>query len=80
MSLTNCRFYEDKYPDVDSFVMVNVRQVRRTTAPVNKWGDSQTFHAFETLAHGRYPVSTIELTSASLDCRDGCLRQAPRIR
>lgn len=29
MSLTNCRFYEEKYPDIDSFVMVNVRQVRR---------------------------------------------------
>lgn len=28
MSLTNCRFYEDKYPEVDSFVMVNVKQVR----------------------------------------------------
>ena len=27
MSLTNCRFYEEKYPDVDSLVMVNVRQV-----------------------------------------------------
>ncbi len=26
MSLTNCRFYEDKYPEVDSFVMVNVKQ------------------------------------------------------
>ena len=28
MSLTNCRFYEEKYPEVDSFVMVNVKQVR----------------------------------------------------
>jgi len=27
MSLTNCRFYEDKYPEVDSYVMVNVKQV-----------------------------------------------------
>lgn len=27
MSLTNCRFYEEKYPDIDSFVMVNVKQV-----------------------------------------------------
>lgn len=25
MSLTNCRFYEEKYPEIDSFVMVNVR-------------------------------------------------------
>ena len=25
MSLTNCRFYEEKYPDVDSFVMVRIR-------------------------------------------------------
>ena len=22
MSLTNCRFYEDKYPEIESFVMV----------------------------------------------------------
>jgi translation initiation factor 2 subunit 1 len=28
MSLTNCRYYEEKYPEVDSFVMVNVKQVR----------------------------------------------------
>lgn len=28
MSLTNCRFYEEKFPEIDSFVMVNVRQVR----------------------------------------------------
>jgi translation initiation factor 2 alpha subunit (eIF-2alpha) len=26
--LTNCRFYEEKYPEIDSFVMVNVKQVR----------------------------------------------------
>ena len=28
MSLTNCRYYEEKYPEIDSFVMVNVKQVR----------------------------------------------------
>lgn len=27
MSLTNCRFYEEKFPEIDSFVMVNVKQV-----------------------------------------------------
>lgn len=27
MSFSNCRFYEDKYPEIDSFVMVNVKQV-----------------------------------------------------
>jgi len=27
MSLTNCRFYENKYPDLEEFVMVNVRPV-----------------------------------------------------
>lgn len=27
MSLTNCRFYEEKFPEVESFVMVNVKQV-----------------------------------------------------
>jgi len=30
MSLTNCRFYEEKFPEVDSYVMVNVKQVRAT--------------------------------------------------
>jgi hypothetical protein len=28
MSLTNCRFYENKYPDLEEFVMVNVRLPR----------------------------------------------------
>ncbi|KAI5298662.1 hypothetical protein KEM55_003112 [Ascosphaera atra] len=27
MSLTNCRFYEEKYPEIDSYVMVNVKQI-----------------------------------------------------
>ena len=27
MSLTNCRFFENKFPEIDSFVMVNVKQV-----------------------------------------------------
>ena len=27
MSLSNSRFYEEKYPEIDSFVMVNVKQV-----------------------------------------------------
>ncbi|KAK4181804.1 mitochondrial carrier domain-containing protein [Triangularia setosa] len=27
MSLSNCRFYEEKYPEIDSFVMVNVKQI-----------------------------------------------------
>lgn len=26
-SLTNCRYYEEKYPEIESFVMVNVKQV-----------------------------------------------------
>lgn len=29
MSLANCRFYEEKFPEIDSFVMVNVKQVRK---------------------------------------------------
>lgn len=32
-SLTNCRFYEEKYPEIESFVMVNVKQV---SDPVKK--------------------------------------------
>ncbi|KAI5285432.1 hypothetical protein KEM52_002442 [Ascosphaera acerosa] len=27
MSLTNCRFYEEKFPEIDSCVMVNVKQI-----------------------------------------------------
>jgi hypothetical protein len=27
MSLTHCRFYEAKYPDIDELVMVNVKQI-----------------------------------------------------
>ncbi|CAK7236533.1 eukaryotic translation initiation factor 2 subunit alpha [Sporothrix bragantina] len=27
MSYSNCRFYEEKYPEIDSYVMVNVRQI-----------------------------------------------------
>ena len=34
MSLTNCRFYEEKYPEVDSYVMVNVKQVCIATGHV----------------------------------------------
>ncbi|KKZ61168.1 translation initiation factor 2 subunit 1 [[Emmonsia] crescens] len=34
MSLTNCRFYEDKYPEIDSFVMVNVKQIAEMGAYV----------------------------------------------
>lgn len=34
MSLTNCRFYEEKYPEIDSFVMVNVRQIAEMGAYV----------------------------------------------
>jgi hypothetical protein len=34
MSVTHCRFYEEKYPEVDSFVMVNVKQVRFSPLPV----------------------------------------------
>lgn len=33
MSLTNCRYYEEKYPEIDSFVMVNVKQVRLDLQP-----------------------------------------------
>ncbi|KAF1811607.1 putative translation initiation factor 2 alpha subunit [Eremomyces bilateralis CBS 781.70] len=34
MSLTNCRYYEEKYPEVDSFVMVNVKQIAEMGAYV----------------------------------------------
>ena len=34
MSLTKCRFYEEKYPEVESFVMVNVKQIAEMGAYV----------------------------------------------
>ncbi|KAL9070682.1 MAG: hypothetical protein Q9161_004736 [Pseudevernia consocians] len=34
MSLTNCRFYENRYPDIDEFVMVNVKQIAEMGAYV----------------------------------------------
>ncbi|KAH6895782.1 translation initiation factor 2, alpha subunit [Thelonectria olida] len=34
MSLTNSRFYEEKYPEIDSFVMVNVKQIAEMGAYV----------------------------------------------
>ena len=34
MSLTNCRFYEEKYPEIDSFVMVNVKQVSHYSSAI----------------------------------------------
>jgi hypothetical protein len=41
MSLTNCRFYEEKYPEIDSFVMVNVKQVSSfCQAHSVSWGDT----------------------------------------
>jgi translation initiation factor 2 alpha subunit (eIF-2alpha) len=33
-SLTNCRFYEEKYPEIESFVMVNVKQVGKLGIPL----------------------------------------------
>lgn len=34
MSFANCRFYEEKYPEVESFVMVNVKQIAEMGAYV----------------------------------------------
>lgn len=44
MSLTNCRFYEEKYPEVESFVMVNVKQIAEMGAYVKllEYGASTT--------------------------------------
>lgn len=44
MSLTNCRFYEEKYPEVESFVMVNVKQIAEMGAYVKllEYGEPDT--------------------------------------
>ena len=46
MSLTNCRFYEEKYPEVESFVMVNVKQIAEMGAYVKllEYGKPAFFH------------------------------------
>jgi translation initiation factor 2 alpha subunit (eIF-2alpha) len=64
MSLSNCRFYEEKYPEVDSFVMVNVKQV----------GSVLTLRAWINV---RDDVANAE--TKFKDCRNGCLCQASRI-
>jgi len=65
MSLTNCRFYEEKYPEVDSYVMVNVKQVCLFPAiKMDIIGSS----------------GTDNLGSFVVDCRDGRIREAARIR
>jgi translation initiation factor 2 subunit 1 len=48
MSLTNCRFYEEKYPEVESFVMVNVKQIAEMGAYVKllEYGTAIT-HGFD---------------------------------
>jgi translation initiation factor 2 subunit 1 len=48
MSLTNCRFYEEKYPEVESFVMVNVKQIAEMGAYV-KLLEYGNFPAFGTI-------------------------------
>jgi len=45
MSLTSCRFFENKYPEIDSFVMVNVKQVRKTVWDRERSVDCHTRHA-----------------------------------
>ena len=61
MSLTNCRFYEEKYPEVDSYVMVNVKQV----CDINSYGTTQGHHlltefAFEQIAEMGAYVKLLE--------------------
>lgn len=68
MSLTNCRFYEEKYPEIDSFVMVNVGAsaplVLATLANIEK-GQASMFALVRQTQQNVYIF---------LDCRDGRLR------
>ena len=46
-SLTNCRFYEEKYPEIESFVMVNVKQVWKGSshsAEVKEFRSDRSLH------------------------------------
>lgn len=46
MSLTNCRFYEEKYPEVESFVMVNVKQIAEMGAYVKLLEYGTSLHIY----------------------------------
>ena len=43
MSLTHCRFYEAKYPEVDELVMVNVKQIAEMEIPTSNLANSLNF-------------------------------------
>ena len=76
MSLTNCRFYEQKYPEIDSFVMVNVSELQwisGTTRLILATGQASAL--LLSLDH-RYDA----LADARLDCRNGRICQAIRVR
>lgn len=83
MSLTNCRFYENKYPDLEEFVMVNVRFPR--IRPFTFLFIMLRSSIGQTSKHPRCSTNvdfTTAMTHAPhhLDRRNGRLRQAPRIR
>jgi hypothetical protein len=71
MSLTNCRYYPEKYPEVDSYVMVNVKQVY--FIPIYKFLGAERTQYSSTLKHVGL------MCTCAIDRRDGRLRQAPRI-
>lgn len=77
MSLTNCRFYEEKYPDIDSFVMVNVSAFRVRSAFA--WADIQNrLNRYATLVSSLHR-DKLDSWKEDLDRRDGRICKAARI-
>lgn len=77
MSLTNCRFYEEKYPDIDSFVMVNVSAL--CDGMVGGCADIQDRSNRYAVLVCPLDLESLGLWKEDLDCRNGRLCKAARI-
>lgn len=77
MSLTNCRFYEEKYPDIDSFVMVNVSALcARMAAGCADIQDRLNRYA---VLFCPLDLDSLDLWKENLDCRNGRICKATGI-
>lgn len=77
MSLTNCRFYEEKYPDIDSFVMVNVNPPFLCHAI--RLADIQSRLNRCAILFCPLDLDDLDLWKEDLDCRDGRICKVTRI-
>ena len=77
MSLTNCRFYEEKYPDIDSFVMVNVSAL--CCCMVGRCADIQDRSNRYAVLFCPLDLDSLDLWEDDIDCRNGRLCKVTRI-